>query len=233
MPQSGERAQAGGAGPGQGRRGADAGRSPGAGRPSGRGAGVFAGLTLALVVALLLGTGLGAVAVPPEQLVHVLLDAAANALTGGGSGEVAPAARILVDIRLPRVFLAALVGASLAAAGSAFQTLFRNPMADPYVLGVSSGGALGAALAYLVLLGLSTGAAGAAEGPPGGAAGPAAGGLGGVAGALVRIIGFGLVPAGAFVGALGAVVAVSRLARVGGRLAVGTLLLAGVAVASL
>ncbi|WPD18082.1 FecCD family ABC transporter permease [Thermaerobacter composti] len=233
MPQGGARAEADGTGPGRGPGGPGPARLPGAGRPPGRGAGVFAGLALALVVSLLLATGLGAVAVPPAEVVRVLLDAAARALAGDAGGEVAPAARILVDIRLPRVLLAALVGASLAAAGSAFQTLFRNPMADPYVLGVSSGGALGAALAYLVLLGLSTGAAGAAEGPPGGAAGPAAGGLGGVAGALVRIIGFGLVPAGAFVGALGAVVAVSRLARVGGRLAVGTLLLAGVAVASL
>ncbi|MGY4690157.1 FecCD family ABC transporter permease [Salibacterium sp. K-3] len=53
---------------------------------------------------------------------------------------------IITDIRLPRVVLAALVGASLAAAGAAFQGLLRNPLADPYTLGVSSGSALGAVL---------------------------------------------------------------------------------------
>jgi iron complex transport system permease protein len=56
---------------------------------------------------------------------------------------------ILIEMRLPRVFLAAAVGASLAVAGAAFQGLFRNPMADPYVIGVSSGAALGAVAAIL------------------------------------------------------------------------------------
>ncbi len=56
---------------------------------------------------------------------------------------------ILFLIRLPRVFLAAIVGGSLAVAGVVFQGLFRNPMADPYVIGISSGAALGAILAML------------------------------------------------------------------------------------
>lgn len=56
---------------------------------------------------------------------------------------------VLLYIRLPRVILAAAVGASLGTAGAVFQGLFRNPMADPYVLGVSSGAALGAILAIL------------------------------------------------------------------------------------
>jgi len=56
---------------------------------------------------------------------------------------------ILLYIRLPRVILAAVVGACLSAAGAVFQGIFRNPMADPYVLGVSSGAALGAILAIL------------------------------------------------------------------------------------
>ena len=58
------------------------------------------------------------------------------------------------NIRLPRVLLAGLVGAALACSGTAMQAVFRNSMADPFVIGVSSGGALGAALA--VLLGLGT-----------------------------------------------------------------------------
>ncbi len=58
---------------------------------------------------------------------------------------------IMVDIRLPRILLAVLVGAALSVAGAGFQALLRNPLADPYVLGVSSGAALGVILALLVL----------------------------------------------------------------------------------
>jgi iron complex transport system permease protein len=56
---------------------------------------------------------------------------------------------ILFQLRLPRVLLAALVGAALAAAGAVFQALFRNPMADPAIIGVSSGAALGAIVVIL------------------------------------------------------------------------------------
>jgi iron complex transport system permease protein len=58
---------------------------------------------------------------------------------------------IVGGIRLPRVLTAFFVGASLAVAGAAMQSLFRNPMADPYILGTSSGGALGASLAIIFL----------------------------------------------------------------------------------
>jgi iron complex transport system permease protein len=64
-----------------------------------------------------------------------------------GSGSV----DIVGGIRLPRVLAAFLVGASLAVAGAAIQALFKNPMADPYILGTSSGGALGASLAIVFL----------------------------------------------------------------------------------
>ena len=66
----------------------------------------------------------------------------ADALTGEGT-----AATILWRIRLPRVLLAVLVGGALAVSGLAFQTLFRNPLAEPYTLGVAGGAALGAVLA--------------------------------------------------------------------------------------
>ncbi len=63
---------------------------------------------------------------------------------------IAPVYRdILIQIRVPRVLLAAAVGSSLAVAGAVFQGLFRNPMADPYVIGISSGAALGAVFAML------------------------------------------------------------------------------------
>jgi len=60
-----------------------------------------------------------------------------------------PAAAIVFYIRLPRVLMAAMVGALLAAAGNSLQALFRNPLADPYLLGISGGAALGAATALL------------------------------------------------------------------------------------
>jgi iron complex transport system permease protein len=58
---------------------------------------------------------------------------------------------IIFDIRLPRIALAMLVGASLSVSGTAFQALLRNPLADPYVLGVSSGGAVGAIVSLILL----------------------------------------------------------------------------------
>jgi iron complex transport system permease protein len=56
---------------------------------------------------------------------------------------------ILFEIRLPRIILAVLVGGALATAGTVFQGLFRNPMADPYVIGISAGAALGATIAHI------------------------------------------------------------------------------------
>ncbi|PTX51483.1 iron complex transport system permease protein [Melghirimyces profundicolus] len=78
----------------------------------------------------------------------------ASRLTGSPPAD--PAADAIVwHIRLPRVILAAMVGAALAGAGVVFQGLLRNPLADPYILGVSSGAALGAALAIFAGLGVS------------------------------------------------------------------------------
>jgi len=74
---------------------------------------------------------------------------------GFGFVTTAPgAADIVGGIRFPRVLAAFFVGASLAVAGAAMQALFRNPMADPYILGTSSGGALGASLAVVFLGGI-------------------------------------------------------------------------------
>lgn len=104
---------------------------------------------------MLVALTVGAVRVPPLR-VAALLGEALPALADAGRVQALlegdPAARIVLQIRLPRVLLGALVGASLAAAGAAFQGLFRNPMADPYVLGVSSGAALGASLAMYLSL---------------------------------------------------------------------------------
>jgi iron complex transport system permease protein len=63
--------------------------------------------------------------------------------------------KIILDLRLPRILLAGLVGAALAVAGATYQGLFRNPLADPYLLGVASGAGLGATIAMLVPFGLA------------------------------------------------------------------------------
>jgi len=101
-------------------------------------------LTLVLVGALLV-VGLGALALGG---VHLSWREVWSALTGAASS---PEARVIVrEIRLPRVLLAMLVGAALAVSGTALQALLRNPLADPYVLGISSGAALGAIIALWV-----------------------------------------------------------------------------------
>jgi iron complex transport system permease protein len=103
-------------------------------------------LVVLLVFAMLAGVGLGAVSVPPGEVLAAIGRAA--------SGAQAPTSdAVIVDIRIPRVLLAALVGACLSAAGVLYQALFRNPLADPYILGVSSGAGLGA---ILVIAGTAT-----------------------------------------------------------------------------
>jgi len=63
--------------------------------------------------------------------------------------------KIILDLRLPRILLAGLVGAALAVAGATYQGLFRNPLADPYLLGVASGAGLGATIAMLIPFGFA------------------------------------------------------------------------------
>src|SRR2546427_4714473 len=71
-------------------------------------------------------------------------------LVSGQSEKISTDFRlIMVDIRLPRILLGIVVGAALSVAGAGFQALLRNPLADPYVLGVSSGAALGAILSLI------------------------------------------------------------------------------------
>jgi iron complex transport system permease protein len=77
---------------------------------------------------------------------HIPLRDVFSALAGGGADT---AARVVVELRLPRALLAAMVGGALSAAGVAFQALLRNPLADPYILGVSGGAAVGALTASL------------------------------------------------------------------------------------
>jgi iron complex transport system permease protein len=104
---------------------------------------VLLALAAALVAACLAGAVFGAVPVSVADVVGAV----------GGVLRGTPltlSQQLVMDLRLPRVVLAALVGACLAAAGVLYQALFRNALADPYILGVSSGAGLGAALAFSV-----------------------------------------------------------------------------------
>lgn len=85
--------------------------------------------------------------------VNDILRILSRGFSGAPATAADPAATILLQVRLPRVILAYLVGGCLAAVGVGLQALLRNPLADPYVLGISSGAALGAAVATLLGLG--------------------------------------------------------------------------------
>ena len=108
--------------------------------------------------------------------------------------------RILFGIRLPRVLLGAIAGAGLAATGVAFQAVLRNPLAEPYVLGVSGGAAFGATMAIVLGLGGAT------------------------------MLGAPLLPLVALAGGMGATMLVYSLARSSGRSSGASVLLAGVVV---
>ncbi len=105
-------------------------------------------LAAALLVAMILAASTGAVRVPPTSIVAMAL--ARVGLTHGVPQWSATDETIVFEVRLPRVVMAALVGAALSTAGVLFQALLRNPLADPYAIGTSGGAALGAALGMTV-----------------------------------------------------------------------------------
>ena len=112
---------------------------------------VIGGLLLASLAVLLLCLQFGATSVG----MGTVATAVARLLRGdeAGSPSLATSEIIMVQIRFPRVLMGFLVGASLAAVGVTLQALLRNPLADPYVLGVSSGAALGVSVAILFGIG--------------------------------------------------------------------------------
>jgi iron complex transport system permease protein len=157
---------------------------------------LFAVLFVVVVIAL----KLGAVPVSLYGLGHDLL----RVLFRQTSQLSTEYQLIIFDIRLPRILLAIFVGASLSVAGASFQALLRNPLADPYVLGVSSGAAVGAIIALIVEPHLS----------------------------LAPAIAALLTPVGAFLGAALTVSVVYFLGLRRGQIDSATLLLAGIISAS-
>lgn len=167
-------------------------------------------LTLSLIALLLvtivLAGGIGAMQIAPSQVMAILL---------GKTGVHLPVAydegmvNVLLQIRLPRVVMAVLIGAGLAVSGAALQGLFRNPMADPSLIGISWGASL-SAVAVIVLLSAQP---------------------------VLRIDAlvprYYLLNVMTFAGACLTSMLVFRLSKVGGRSSVVTLLLAGLAIGAL
>ncbi|WP_345625720.1 FecCD family ABC transporter permease [Rugosimonospora acidiphila] len=173
-------------------------------------AGWLAAGVAAVVIASLAGLAIGPVGLNPAGVALELIDLVPGVHLH--SGLTGTEAAIVTQLRLPRVVLGLLVGATLALAGGTYQGVFRNPLADPYLLGAAAGAGLGATAAIVVSHAIDTGAAG------GGGATPLT------------------VPAAAFVGALVAVGLTYALGASGsgrGRYrGPAALILAGVAVAS-
>lgn len=158
------------------------------------------GLGVALGVATLFALGAGAMEIPVLRVVQILLHQIG--IDTGAAIEPYEAAA-LMSVRLPRIVLALACGATLGVAGASLQALFRNPLADPTLIGVADGAACGA-VAWIVLGGLGLAGFGA----------------------------WGLI-AVAFIGGLIATAGVMAVARGEGRVDVATLLLAGLAMKAL
>lgn len=163
---------------------------------------VLGGLGVGLVGVGLVSLRVGAIGGGFGEVLGSLPGAVGVLVFGVGEGEVSRLVFVLAEIRIPRLLLGAVVGAGLALCGGVMQGLFRNPMADPGLLGVSSGAALGA-VGWIVLGGE-------------------------VAEAWVGSA--WVLPVMAFGGAVGCLVVVYRLSLVYGRTDIATMLLAGIAI---
>ncbi len=162
------------------------------------------GLGCALAVVCVVALGVGAMSIAPGQSLAILADRIGLSLPW--TYDDAQAA-VLTAIRLPRVLLGVLVGGALALAGAVLQGMFRNPLADPGLIGVSSGAALAVAVVLVV----------------GGTVAPSA----------IDGLGAAALPCAAFAGGAAATLIVWRLASTRGATSVTTMLLAGVAINAL
>ena len=143
---------------GQGRRqvNASTATAPAAFNGSRLGTGALAVGSLAVAVAVVAALTIGPVSIAPHRVALELLDALP--WVSADSGLSVTHAAIVEQIRLPRVVLGLLVGATLSVSGAAYQGAFRNPLADPYLLGIAAGAGLGATIAITSNLGDGAGA---------------------------------------------------------------------------
>lgn len=160
---------------------------------------VFVCLVIMLVAVILISVSFGSVSIPITTIIQILLNA-----TGFMHFSVDDSLEVIIlQVRLPEVIGAVLVGAALSVAGTLFQGVLRNPLADPYLIGTSSGAALGATVAFVLPFGTVYGSF------------------------------FSLTPLLAFVGALLTVLFVYALAHSSGQTPVIMLLLGGIVVSAI
>lgn len=104
-------------------------------------------VSVILAGCIILSITIGSVAIPLSTLWEIIHSSSSGKVL---EENLQPLATILFSLRLPRTFLIALTGAALAGSGGAYQGLFRNPLADPYLIGVASGAGLGAVIAMTI-----------------------------------------------------------------------------------
>lgn len=110
-----------------------------------------AGLSAAVLISIVLAVCYGTVRIPPEEALRVLLYKILQADISEVAGQVSRAHMdIIWEIRFPRVLMAVIAGAGLAMCGTIMQAAVQNPLADPYILGISAGASLGATFAVLI-----------------------------------------------------------------------------------
>lgn len=179
------------------------GRTPLEGDRSRRARQTIVALGLLLAVAMFLSLTTGASDVSVMTVIRAWLQTAV-----GGEGQLnIRDAIILYDIRMPRMVLGIMIGASLAVSGATMQGLFRNPLADPGIVGVSAGAGLGAVV--MIVLGA------------------------GILAPVTKVLGIYAVPLAAFFGGLISTLLLYRVATRQGRTSVATMLLAGIALGAL
>jgi iron complex transport system permease protein len=156
-------------------------------------------LLVGLMISLLAASAFGRLEIPGRAVFRAILEGVGLL----GDSSLDETWRVVVfDIRLSRVCLSILVGLALAVAGTVFQGILRNPLADPFTIGVSTGAAFGASLALFAGVSSKT------------------------------ILGLGLLPLASFMGAMGALFAVITLGRIHGQIRRDTMVLAGIVVAT-
>ncbi|MEN3930800.1 iron ABC transporter permease [Microvirga sp. W0021] len=162
---------------------------------------ILASLTIFTLFLSILSLGIGAMSIPPSQVFYVLYEGLL------GQSDLQGNSLVILQIRLPRILMALLCGAALSVSGALMQGLFRNPLADPGIIGVSAGASLAAA--FIIVIGDTL---------------------------LASFIGplpFFALPVAAFIGALLAVLLLSAVSIKHGQLSVVTMLLAGIAFSAL
>ncbi len=117
---------------------------------------VVIGLLVAIVFSVCFSASVGQANIPLSQTFNVIMNKISNGMIGSLDGIPNAFVSIIWQVRMPRVIFAVFIGIALAVSGAVMQALVQNPLADPYILGISSGASLGATFAILIGFGGGT-----------------------------------------------------------------------------